>query len=125
MNTKIAHGIHKKDLLLKYLEQKKKAQQIQDNALDEAKRLAKILVEEFGVEKVFLVGPLTYGEFREGMTLELALEGIREGTYAKALAYLKHNSTFSVELIDFQQADSWTKRSIAEKGKVLAKIGID
>ncbi len=121
MNTKIAYGIHKKDMLLKHLEQKKKIQQVQDDALKEAKRLAKILVGDFGIEKVFVVGPLTYGEFLQGMPLEFAVEGIPEGAYAGALAYLKHNSAFGVELIDIQHADSWTKRSIGEKGKVLAK----
>ena len=88
--------------------------------MHEAKRLAKILVDEFGVAKVFLVGPLTYGKFSEGMQLELALEGIPGETYAKAFGHLKQISTFGVELIDLQQADSWTKRSMKEKGKMLA-----
>ncbi len=121
MNTKVAHGIHQKDMLLKHQEQKQKARQIQDNALKEAKRLAKMLTDEFGVEKVYLVGPLTYAEFKEGMNLELALEGIPEGSYAKALGQLKQSSAFGVELIDIQQTDSWTRRSIAEKGKILAR----
>ena len=122
MNTKVSHSIHKKDMLLKHQEQKKKTQQLQDKTFKEAKRVAKVLVDEFGIEKVFLVGPLTYGEFKEGMKLELVLEGIPEGAYARALGHLKKLSTFSVELIDIQQADSWTKRSIAKKGKVLARL---
>ncbi len=121
MNTKVTHSIHKKNLLLRYQEQKQKQQHLQDSAFAEAKRLAQVLVEEFGVETVYLFGPLTYGEFREGMNLDLAIEGISPGTFASALGYLKQISKFGVELTAIHQADSWTKRSILEKGKVLAK----
>ena len=121
MHPKIAHSMYKKDMLLKHQEQQKKVQQLQEHALDEAKQLAKILVEDFGIKKVYLIGPLTYGKFQEGMQLELALEDIPENTYAKALGHLKQISAFGIELIDMQQADSWTKRSIQEKGTVLVE----
>ncbi len=121
MNTKISHGVHKKELLLKNLEHKQKIRQIQEAALKEAKRLAKILVDEFGVEEVLLVGPLTYDQFTAGMSLELALDGISKDVYAKAFAHLRNVSTYGVELIDMQHTDSWTKRSIKEKGRLLAK----
>lgn len=121
MNPKIPHSIHKKDLLLKYQEQKQKQQQLQDNALDEATRLARILVEEFGVKAVYLFGPLSYGAFREGLNIDLAVEGVSSDTFARALGHLKQISTFGVELTDIYQTDGWTKRSIVQKGKLLAK----
>ncbi len=121
MNTKISYGIHKKDLLLKHQENKQQKKQFQEKALQEAQRIAEILVVDFNIGKVFLVGPLTYGELCEGMNLELALDGIPQGAYAKALAHVKQSSSFGVELIDLQQADSWTKRSMAKHKKLLAK----
>ena len=120
MHPKVSHNLYKKDMLLKHQEQQQKTRQLQENALCEAKRLAKILLEEFGIERVYLTGPLTYGKFQEDMPLELALEGIPENIYAKALSHLKQISSFGIELIDLQQADSWTKRSLKEKGKILS-----
>ena len=101
-------------------EQRKKEQQIQEHALNEAQRLATILVHEFGIARVTLIGPLTYGKFEEGMALELFLEGIPEGAYARASGHLHQISPYDVELIDIQDLDSWTKRSIGQKGKILA-----
>ena len=121
MNIKVAHGLHKKDLLLKYQEHKQRERELQQEAFHEAQRLATMLVEEFAIDRVYLVGPLTYSKFSPGMKLELALEGIPAGMYPKASAYLKHSSTFEVDLIDLHQADAWTKRSVQDKGKLLAK----
>lgn len=121
MNIKISHAIHKKELLLQYQEQQQKERQFQEAALHEAQRLAIILAEQFGIERVYLVGPLAYEQFSAGMKLELALEGIPAGAYASALGHLKQNSIFEVDLIDLQQADTWTKRALREKGKLLAK----
>ncbi|GAK54979.1 DNA polymerase, beta domain protein region [Candidatus Vecturithrix granuli] len=121
MNIKVSHAIHKKELLLQYQEQKQKERQLQETALQEAQRLALMLVEQFGIERVYLVGPLAYNKFTAGMKLELALEGIPTGTYASALGYLKQSSTFELDLIDLQQADTWTKLALKEKGKLLAK----
>ncbi len=121
MNPKISHNFHKKDLLLQYQKQKQEHRQLKDNALDEAKRLARILVEEFGVNTVYLFGPLSYGAFREGMHIDLAVEGVSSGTFASALGHLKQMSAFGVELTDIRQAEGWTKRSIVQKGKLLAK----
>jgi predicted nucleotidyltransferase len=121
MNPKVAHSLHKKDLLLKYQEQKQKQRQLQDKAFAEAKKLAQVLVEEFEVEIVYLFGPLTYGEFKAGVNIDLAVEGISSETFASALGHLKQLSEFGVELTDIQQTDGWTKRSILQKGKVLAR----
>lgn len=121
MNPKISHAIHKKELLLHYQEQQQKERQFQETALHEAQRLALVLVEQFGIERVYLVGPLAYEKFSAGMKLELALEGIPAGAYASAFGHLKQNSTFELDLIDLHHADSWTKRALKEKGKLLAK----
>ena len=121
MNTKVSHAIHKKELLLHYQEQKQKERQFQENALQEAQRLALMLVEQFGVERVYLAGPLAYNKFSAGMKLELALEGIPAGAYAEAIGHVKQSSTFEVDLIDLHQADAWTKRALKEKGRLLAK----
>jgi hypothetical protein len=110
MNTKIHHSLHKKDLLLKYQQQQQQKRAQQDAALAEARRLALILVEDYGAHKVYLIGPLRYGEFREGMPLELAVDGLSPTTLATALGHLKQESLYPVEIIDIAQADAWTRR---------------
>ena len=121
MHAKISHSIHKKDLLLKHQEQQEETRQRQAAAMQEARRLAEILCAEFGVSIVYLIGPLTYNEYQDGMTLELAVAGIPAGAFGNALAHLKHISPFPVDVIDLSQADCWTRKSAAEKGKMLAK----
>jgi predicted nucleotidyltransferase len=121
MNTKIAHGFHKKDLLPNYQEQKRKKQELQDKALAEAARFAQILVQDFGVEAVYLFGPLSYGEYKEGLKIDLTVESISSEMFARALGHLRQISECGVELTDLRQADSWTKRAILAKGKLLAK----
>jgi hypothetical protein len=120
MHPKVLHNMYKKDMLLKYQEQRQKEQQIQDHALNEAKRLATILVDEFGIARVTLIGPLTYGKFEVGMALELVLEGIPKGVYARASGHMQQISPYDIVLIDIQDLDSWTKRSIGQKGEILA-----
>jgi hypothetical protein len=120
MHPRVSYRFHKRDLLLKHQEQRRKFRQLQEDALQEAKRLAALLIEEFGVEIIYLIGPLSYDQHQDGMPLELALEDIPDGVYAKALAELKQNSSYDIALIDMKQADSWTKRAIREKGRVLA-----
>jgi hypothetical protein len=119
MHPKVSHSLYKKEMLLKHQEQQTRVRCLQERAMDEAKTLSRILVHEFHITRVFLTGPLTYGKFQKGMSLELALEEVPEGTYGKALGHLKRISTFDIELIDLQVADSWTKRSIRETGKLL------
>jgi hypothetical protein len=120
MTSKIVYRMHKKDFLLKYQGHKRAHQQFQAEALAEAQVLATILVEEYGAQCVYAFGPLTYGEFSEGMSIELAVEGISSDRLASALGQLKQHSAFGVDVIDIAHADSWAKRAILEKGTILA-----
>lgn len=120
MNRKVLHGIYKKDLLKKHQEHQHQTENLQTQALREAKRLANVLVDEFQVDRVYLIGPLVYRKFTQGMRLELALEGAPQGAYARAVAHIRHISAFDVELIDLQHADSWTRRAI-KKTALLAQ----
>jgi len=121
MHPKVSHSLYKKDLLIKHQEEQHRIRQLQDSALREAQKCAQVLVDEFGVRQVYLIGPLTYGKFQDGMPIEFAVEKLSEGMYASALAQLKRISTFGAELLVLHTADSWTQRSIKEKGKLLAE----
>lgn len=121
MHPKISHSLHKKDLLLKRQEQQEKTQQRQVAAMREAQRLAQVLCAEFGVKTVLLIGPLTYGQYLDGMPIELAIERIPNDIFNRAFAHLKRISSFPVELIDLTQADNWTRKSAGETGKILAQ----
>jgi len=120
MHTKILHNLHKKDLLLKHQEQKQQKQALQDRALAEARQVAKLLSEEYHARTVYVFGPLCYGEFREGMAIELAVEGIPPEILAGALASVKQEGTFTIELVELGQMNAWTRRNIVQKGLVLA-----
>ena len=116
MHAKISHSLHKKDLLLKYQEQKQQKQALQDRALDAARRVAGVLVEEYRAGTVYVFGPLNYGEFREGLAIELAVDGMPLEMFAGALAFVKQEEAFAFELVALGQVDAWTRRSIVEKG---------
>lgn len=120
MMPKTVYSMHKKDFLLKYQEHKRAHQQFQAKVFEEAQILATILVEEYGARCVYAFGPLTYGEFSEGMSIELAVEGISSDRLASALGHLKQHSAFGVDVIDIAHADSWAKWAILEKGTILA-----
>jgi predicted nucleotidyltransferase len=119
MHAKISHKLYKKDLLLKYQQQKQQKQSLQDRALAEARQIARALIEEYHAKTVYVFGPLSYGEFREGMSIELAVEGLPPEMFAGALAYVKQEDAFTFELTELAQVDSWTRRSIVQKGQVL------
>ena len=121
MHPKISHSLHKKDLLLKRQEQQKSTEQRQVAAIREAQRLAQILCAEFGVNTVLLIGPLTYGQYLDGMPIELAIERIPDNVFNRAFAHLKRISSFPVELIDLTQADNWTRKSARKTGTILAQ----
>ncbi len=120
MHPKITHRFHKKDVLLKYQQHQENIHTLQKSARQEATRLAHLLIDKFAVRAVYLIGPLTYEQYQEGMPLELAAEGLSKDVYGIALAHLRHSSTYDIELIDLAQADSWTIRSVREKGLMFA-----
>lgn len=119
MHVKISHSLHKKDLLLKYQQRKQQKQALQDRALAEARRVAGILAEEYQARRVYLFGPLSYGEFREGMSIELAVDGMPPEMFTGALAFVKQEEAFAIELVELKQVDAWTRRNILGKGQVL------
>ena len=120
MHAKISHSLHKKDLLLKYQEQKQQKRLLQERALAEARRVAGVLTEEYQAQRVYLFGPLSYGEFREGMSIELAAAGMPHDRFAAALAFVKQEEEPTIELVGLGQVDAWTRRNIVQKGMVLA-----
>jgi hypothetical protein len=120
MNRKIEYGLYKPGLLRRRQQHQQRQHALQERALAEAARLARMLVAEFGAEAVYALGPLTYHAFADGMPLELAVVGLTADGFARALAHVKHDSALPVELIDLAQADSWTIHAIARRGKLLA-----
>ncbi len=107
-------------MLLKYQEQKQQKQSLQDRALTEARRVAGVLVEEYQTQKVYLFGPLSYEEFREGMSIELAVDDMPHDRFAAALAFVKQAEDPTIELVEMAQVDAWTRRNIVLKGLVVA-----
>ncbi len=122
MHAKISHSFYKKDLLLKYQEQKQQKRLLQDRALTEARRVAGVLIEKYQAQTVHLFGPLSYGEFRKGMSIELAVAGMPHDRFAAALAFVKQVEDPAIELVAMAQVDAWTRRNIVRKGLELTIV---
>lgn len=114
-----SHRLNAHAWLRKQQEQKQQKQALHDRAVAEARRIAGILATEYQAGRVYLFGPLSYGEFRDGMAIELAVDGLPPQRFAAALAHVRRAEPFAVELVNLDQVDGWTRRSILEKGMTL------
>lgn len=121
MHPKTIVHTHKSNLLALHQERQNRQQQVQARVRQEASRLAAILVQEFGAQAVYAFGPLTYGQFTEGMPLEFAVEGLSAEGIVRALAHLKQMSAFQIEITAVHHLDSWTRKAMVRKGILLAQ----
>jgi hypothetical protein len=112
---------HKQDLLVAYQDRNDRQHLLQDRVRQEAIRLATILVQEFGAQKVYAVGPLTYGQFTEGMPLEFAVEGMSREMIVRALAHVRQLSRFTIEISAVNELDRWTRDAVLRTGMILAQ----
>ncbi|MDQ7826331.1 MAG: nucleotidyltransferase domain-containing protein [Candidatus Eremiobacteraeota bacterium] len=88
-------------------------------AIDFAKVIKDILVNEFDVERVFLFGSaLREKSFREDSDIDIGVEGLPVPLYFKALARLTMESPFPVDLKPLEEVKQAFRDSIM-KGTVL------
>ncbi len=88
-------------------------------ALKDARKMAGILVKEFGATRIIVFGSILDKEaFDEASDIDIAVEGLRKPAYFTALARLMMSSRFEIDLKPVEDVNGAIKRSI-EKGKVL------
>lgn len=108
-----------------WVERKKKEEEkmkvLSQKALKEAKRIAEVLREKYGVGKVVLFVSLAKylrgtGEFTERSDIDLAVEGLPKEKYFKVLSEINRFSEFEIDLIDLEGCPEFLKRLIKREG---------
>ncbi|MEW5814840.1 MAG: nucleotidyltransferase domain-containing protein [Spirochaetota bacterium] len=87
-----------------------------------AKKAAQILVEEFGAERVYLIGSLLREDaFTEFSDVDIAVSGLNTEKYFKALSLIWGLFPKGVELdiIPMEDADEYLKSKILTEGVIL------
>lgn len=86
-------GDYKKFWHKKALRDEIKKEELRKHAMKVAHRLKDVLAVEFGVKKVVLFGSiLQKGYFDEDSDIDIAIEGLKKGSYFTALAHLMAES---------------------------------
>lgn len=110
------------DYLKAYRRRAREAQQFTQHRAAKAREVAllcaKKLVEDFGVERVFLFGSLAEERFRLNSDIDLIVVGLAPNLYFKASAKISRLAgEFEIDLIPFETYKY--KKEIFEKGKLL------
>jgi len=86
-------------------------------ALAFAKKAARMLKEEFGVQKVYLFGTCTdENRFRLDSDIDIAVVGIKPEDFFKAWVAVERDSKFEIDLVDLETAPSTLKRRVEKIG---------
>jgi predicted nucleotidyltransferase len=88
--------------------------QRQEQGLEIAQAAAKILKSEFAVDRVVVFGSLLGDNFHENSDIDLAVWGLAERNYFRAVAQLLSLSDFDVDLIEVQFASEEILEAIAQ-----------
>jgi predicted nucleotidyltransferase len=89
-------------------------------ALALADRLAALLCERFGAQRVLLSGSLARGEFRRGSDIDLAVEGMHPDELFRAGAALEESTGgVEVDLVPIESASPEYLERLGREGVVL------
>jgi predicted nucleotidyltransferase len=91
-----------------------------EKARQEAERLAKILADEFGVERVYLFGSFAWGKVvRPDSDIDLAVEGLPAGKLIKADVRVSNATEYSVDLVRLDSLPSRLHNRVLKSGILL------
>ena len=91
-----------------------------ENGRAEANRLAKILVEEFGVERVYLFGSYAWGiTLRPNSDLDLAVVGLEGAKFWRAYGRLEKATTYAFDLVELDGLPHYLHSRILESEILL------
>ena len=94
--------------------------QISKEAFDIAKKIASVLYEKYGADKVILHGSLAKGNFSPWSDIDLAVRGVSTGSFFRAVAFASGVSKkWKVDVVDVQDCHESLKESILQEGIVL------
>lgn len=96
------------------------AKQRAERALAVARRAADILHQDFGVSRVWLFGSLARGTFDAASDIDLAVDGIEERVFLRALGrLLSLDPEFEVDLVDLRDARPGLRTAVERDGILL------
>jgi predicted nucleotidyltransferase len=102
----------------RWRKQKVQEKQLAEEAKQRAAECARVLIEEFGARRVFLIGSLAEGYFHAGSDIDLTVEGLEPSAYFRALSRMHRISKrFSVDLIPFEEYEY--QKEVLKRGIVL------
>jgi predicted nucleotidyltransferase len=86
----------------------------------EAQRLSQHLVDDFGVESVYLFGSLAWSDIHTPETdIDLAVSGLPSERFLEAVGYLERASKFPVDLVNLESVPDHLRQRILAEGKKL------
>ncbi|MEW6047127.1 MAG: hypothetical protein AB1609_11690 [Bacillota bacterium] len=100
-----------------------------ERAWSEARRLARILIAEFGATEVWVFGSLALERpeagatrrFRADSDIDLAARGVPPGLFFRAYGRIMMASSFDVDLVDVDAVPPTLRESILREGVLLGK----
>jgi predicted nucleotidyltransferase len=88
--------------------------------LAQAERLAKILADEYGVERVYLFGSFAWGKVvRPDSDIDLAVEGLPPRQFLKAYGQLERATHYAFDLVPLENASSRLREQILKLGMLV------
>ena len=78
--------------------------------------LARLLVRDFGVTRVVLFGSVARGQVNDGSDIDLAVEGLADADYFRALGALAGATPFDIDLVPLRDASPGMLESIRTEG---------
>jgi predicted nucleotidyltransferase len=101
-------------------EQEEKRETLRKEALEEAKKLGRLLRENFEFETLFLIGSvLKEKHFTRYSDIDFVIKGLKSEMFFKVLAFLMSNSIFDVDLKPYEELDEDSKLKIEKEGLIL------
>jgi predicted nucleotidyltransferase len=120
MHATMGHAEYARAWRERWAQEAKAARAASDLAHRVARTLATRLREEYGVERVLLVGSLARGEFRCDSDIDLAVTGLPAADLFRAGAELERMAEgFSVDLVPLESADPAFRRAADSEGVEL------
>jgi predicted nucleotidyltransferase len=86
----------------------------------EAQRLSQCLINDFGVESVYLFGSLVWSDIHSIETdIDLAVKGLAPERYLEAVGYLERKSNFPIDLVELNKVPDHLRQRILAEGELL------
>lgn len=91
------------------------------DAYREAGTIAQMLHQRYGVRVVYLIGSVARGDvyFYEKPDIDLAISGLKDRYFFKALSTIESKSNYHVDLIPLEDANDRIKEAVKREGVLL------